>query len=99
VSEGLLNGLKAVCSNICGVSRVITNGRNGMVFDWQDDAGRAKMIQAMLDNKGFATEEAIAKWAQAGISAEAGARYFFAIIDNVYNDKTGPGLPWEQTRI
>ncbi len=53
----------------------------------------------MLDNKGFATEEAIAQWAKESISAEAGARYFFAIIDNVYNDKTRPGLPWEQTSI
>jgi glycosyltransferase involved in cell wall biosynthesis len=99
VSEGLLNGLKAVCSNICGVSRVITNGRNGMVFDWQDETGCANTIHAMLDNNGFATKETIAKWAQEGISAEAGARYFFAIIDNVYNDKTRPGLPWEQTSI
>ncbi len=99
VSEGLLNGLKAVCSNICGVSRVITNGRNGMVFDWQDAATLNKAIAAMLDNEGFATQEAIAEWAQEGISAEAGARYFNDIIDNVYNDKTRPGLPWEQTSI
>jgi len=95
VSEGLLNGLKALCSNICGVSRVITEGKNGVVFDWATEGSCKQAIDKMLTCEGFASRSEIKKWAEAGISAEAGAAYFLQIIDNVYQNKTRPGLPWE----
>jgi glycosyltransferase involved in cell wall biosynthesis len=99
VSEGLLNGLKAMCSNICGVSRVITNGRNGMVFDWQEAGSCREAITAMLQNKGFATTEEIQNWATEGLSAAAGANYFMQLTDNIYNNQPRPGIPWEQHRL
>ena len=96
VSEGLLNGAKALCSNICGASRVITNGRNGMVFDWQQPGSVDHCIKAML-NDTFAGREEIKRWASDSLSGEAGAQYFIDIINNVYNNQPRPGMPWERT--
>jgi glycosyltransferase involved in cell wall biosynthesis len=95
VSEGLLNGLKAICSNICGVSRVITNGVNGVTFDWNEPGSCSSAIKDMLGNDSFASTAEIAAWAQKGISASAGADYLYEIMDCVYDNKSKPGLPWE----
>lgn len=96
VSEGLLNGTKAICSNICGASRVITNGRNGLVFDWQQPNSAKQAIKAML-NDTFAGREQIKDWATDSLSGEAGARYFIDIINNIYHNQSRPGIPWERT--
>jgi glycosyltransferase involved in cell wall biosynthesis len=96
VSEGLLNGLKAICSNICGVHRVISYGKNGVVFDWNEAGSCKQALAVMMTDKGFATPAEIKNWAQKGISAEAGAAYFLQIIDNTYNNKPRPGIPWEE---
>jgi len=96
VSEGLLNGTKAICSSICGASRVITNGRNGMVFNWQQQASVDQAIKAML-NGTFAGREQIKEWASDSLSGEAGAQYFIDIINNVYHNQSRPGVPWERT--
>lgn len=95
VSEGMLNGLKAICSNICGVSRIIKNGKNGVVFDWSKEGDIAQTIEIMLSNNTFTDSTAISTWAQNGISAEAGAAYFTCIMACVYNNETKPGIPWE----
>jgi glycosyltransferase involved in cell wall biosynthesis len=99
VSEGLLNGLKAICSDICGVSRVVRDGVNGKVFSWSEAGSCQKAINEMLVGKEFAQPEAIAAWANKGISAEAGAAYFMRIIDSVYNGTVKPGMPWEEAGI
>ncbi len=95
VSEGLLNGLKVICSSICGASRVIKEGFNGIVFDWSKENDCANSIQKMFDIKTFETPDEITTWANAGISADAGAQYFFRIIDNIYSKQSKPGIPWE----
>jgi glycosyltransferase involved in cell wall biosynthesis len=99
VSEGLLNGLKAICSKICGVSRVIENGVNGVVFDWNEEGGCNKAIKTMLEDWHFADADAIAKWADEGISAEAGAAYFMAVMQNVYGSAQKPVAPWEAAQL
>lgn len=96
VSEGLLNGLKAICSNICGAGRVINSGANGVVFDWNKSGDCSAAISKMLDNTGFRQSHEIRAWAEKGISATAGADYFFKIIDHIYNNKGRPGIPWEE---
>lgn len=95
VSEGLLSGLKALCSSICGVSRVIKNGENGLVFDWNKEGSCRTAINTMLGSNTFADTDAISRWAQQGISARAGTAYFMQIIDCVYEDQKKPALPWE----
>lgn len=96
VSEGLLNGLKAICSDICGVSRVIKDGVNGKVFSWVEEGGCSQAIVAMLDNNGYEKPEEIASWARQGISAGAGAAYLMDVVDTVYENKLKPRAPWEE---
>jgi glycosyltransferase involved in cell wall biosynthesis len=95
VSEGLLNGLKAICSNICGVSRVIKKDFNGVVFDWSKQDSCREAITTMLNSSQFADTDTIRHWAKEGLSAEAGADYFMDILDCVYHNKTKPAIPWE----
>ncbi len=96
VSEGLLNGLKAICSNICGVSWAIKSNFNGVVFSWAQEGSCRKAIEQALDDKGFADSETIRSWALGAISAETGAKYYLEIIESVYNGKEMPGVPWER---
>ena len=96
VSEGLLNGLKAICSNICGVSWAIKSNFNGVVFNWAEEGSCHAAINKLLDDKGFAGREEIKKWASETISAEAGAAYYLKIIESTYNGKEMPPVPWEQ---
>ncbi len=96
VSEGLLNGLKAICSNICGVSWAIKSNFNGVVFSWAEDASCRRAIETALDDNGFADSGTIKSWAQGAISGEAGAKYYLEIVDSVYNGKAMPTVPWER---
>jgi len=95
VSEGLLNGLKAICSRKCGVSWVVKDGRNGVTFDWAEEGSCSAAIRKMLEGEGFATPEAISTMAWGTISGEAGAGYFMNIMDSVYNGKEKPPIPWQ----
>ncbi len=94
ISEGLLNGLKGICSSICGVSMVIKEGMNGVVFDWSEKGSCKSAILKMLDGKGFADSERISALARETISGEAGAKYFLQITDCVYNGKERPVIPF-----
>ena len=95
VSEGLLNGLKAMCSSICGVSWAVHNGANGMVFDWSIEGSCSNAIAAMFAADGFAVNGAISSRSKATLSAEAGATYFMQIMGSVYDNKKKPPIPWE----
>ena len=94
ISEGLLNGLKAICSTKCGVSWVIKERINGVTFDWSDEGSCKNAIGKMLAGEGFADADTISKWADRTLSGEAGAEYFMRIMDCVYNNKEKPGIPW-----
>lgn len=96
ISEGLLNGLKAICSDICGVSRVIKDGFNGLVFNWNDAGSCQAAINRMLSEDSFADVPTITDWARQTISGEAGAAYFVDIIGCVYESQLKPELPWER---
>ncbi len=94
ISEGLLNGLKGICSNICGVSWAIADGRNGVTFDWRKEGDCRRAIEKMLSGKEFATVDNIKQWAGQALTGEAGANYFLRIMDNVYSGSERPEAPW-----
>ncbi len=96
VSEGLLNGLKAICSNICGVSWAIKSNFNGVVFSWAEAGSCRKAIEEALADNGFADSSTIKAWAQRSISGEAGAKYYLELLDSVYNGTALPAVPWER---
>ncbi len=94
ISEGLLNGLKAICSNICGVSWVIKDGVNGVTFDWANEDSCRTAIGKMLQQDSYASHTQIIDWANKALSGAGGASYFLKIMDCVYNKKEKPGIPW-----
>jgi len=94
VSEGLLNGLKAICSSICGVSWVINEGENGLVIDWSDPHSCKTAIRKMLNEGSFLSSEEISSKAKRTISSAAGADYFLKIMAYLYQQKDKPGIPW-----
>lgn len=93
ISEGLMNGLKAICSNMCGASQVV-NEKNGVVFDWREKDSCSNAIGKMLENKGFAAADEISAQAKQTISGDAGAKYFMNIIGCTYNQQARPVAPW-----
>lgn len=94
VSEGLLNGLKAICSKKCGVSWVIKDGFNGLTFDWEENGCCRDAIKRMLSGEQFASQVQISAWADNTISGKAGASYFLQIIDSVFKNTEVPVAPW-----
>jgi glycosyltransferase involved in cell wall biosynthesis len=94
INEGFLNGLKAVCSNICGVSWAVRDNFNGVTFDWSKEGSCRKAIDKMLDDTGFADSSTIKEWANEAVSGEAGARYYMQILECVYGQKEMPKVPW-----
>ncbi len=94
ISEGMLNGLKGICSNICGVSWAIKDGFNGMSFDWSVKDSCNSAINEMLNNNSFASPDTISSWAKEAIGADAGARYCIEILDCRYNNAARPEFPW-----
>jgi len=94
INEGLLNGLKGICSNICGVSWAIKDGKNGVTFDWHTEHSCGNAIKQMLANESFWPAEKTALWAGAALTGEAGAAYCLQILDNVYDSGSRPTAPW-----
>jgi glycosyltransferase involved in cell wall biosynthesis len=94
VSEGMLNGLKAICSSICGVSWAVKDNFNGVVIDWNNPGSCHTAIEKMLNGNNFANTTAISNWAKTAISADAGAAYYLEIIDATFNGKPKPTAPW-----
>jgi glycosyltransferase involved in cell wall biosynthesis len=94
VSEGLLYGLKAICSKKCGVSWVVKDGSNGLTFDWADSGSCRDAIKRMLSGEKFASQGQITAWADNAISGKAGATYFLQIVDSVFKNTEEPKAPW-----
>lgn len=99
VSEGLLNGLKTICSDICGVSWAIINNFNGVTFDWNTEGSCKRAIETMLSSTNFAPSNEIQDLALKSLSAEAGADYYLEILDSTYNGKPMPTPPWVKTNL
>jgi glycosyltransferase involved in cell wall biosynthesis len=95
VSEGLLSGLKVICSNICGVSWTVKEGVNGLVFDWLREGSCEVAINRLLTVNTFAEPDEIKSLAGETISAAAGAAYLMEILNCVYDNKKKPAIPWE----
>ena len=94
ISEGLLNGCRAICSTNCGVSWAIQPGVNGVVFDWEVPNSCQAAIGALLQPDTFASPSAIRAMADQSLSAAAGASYFLNILDTVFHANPRPKIPW-----
>jgi glycosyltransferase involved in cell wall biosynthesis len=95
VSEALMAGVPAVCSDACGSAVAVHASGVGGVFP----AGDAAKLRDILTNVTSAgrlemkEREELVDWARS-LSADAGAEYLKAIIACVYEDAPRPREPW-----
>ena len=94
VSEGLLNGLKVICSSRCGAGTVIREGWNGVRFNWEIAGDCDKAIEQMLQNKSFAEPQQLISWASKALVGDAGASYFINISNYRSGQRAKPQAPW-----
>jgi len=94
VSEGLLNGLKVICSTRCGAGTVIKEGWNGVRFNWEIAGDCDKAIEQMLQNKSFAEPQQLISWASKALVGDAGASYFIDITNYSSGQGPKPNAPW-----
>lgn len=97
VSEALMAGTPAICSDRCGAAEVVlASGAGGIFASGEREALYALLAARIAQGRQTAAERAkVAQWAQS-LGAEAGAGYLLAIFSY---DKTGgvrPSPPWRQ---
>lgn len=97
VSEALMAGTPAICSDRCGAAEVVLASGIGGVFASGEQAALAALLaERMAQGRQTVAERAeLAQWAQS-LGAEAGAGYLLAIFSY---DKAGgvrPSPPWRQ---
>ena len=99
VSEALLSGVPAVCSDACGVSGVVECSRVGGVFRSGDARSLAQVLSGVV-SKGASPPEArirLAAWARGCLSGAAGAAYLSEIIAHADTGRgTSPVAPWRR---
>lgn len=99
VSEALMAGVPALCSDACGAVTAVRASGVGGVFPKGDVAAlRALLEQAFA--RGRPSQEArrrLSAWAQC-LGAEAGAQYLRSIIDSIDCGGSKPTAPWESAQ-
>lgn len=95
VSEALMVGTPAICSDACGAAGVVRASSRGGVFGRDDRAGLVRLLRRAL-SKGHATRAermSLFHWAEC-LSAEAGADYLLQILGHVEGLTERPLPPW-----
>lgn len=82
VSEALMVGTPAICSDGCGVAGVVRASGTGGVFQSGDHSGLAAQLASALETGCLPGSKrlALADWARC-LGADAGARYLLQILD------------------
>jgi glycosyltransferase involved in cell wall biosynthesis len=99
VSEALMVGTPAICSDCCGVAGVVQASRHGGVFRKGEVSELRKQIVRSLDSGPLprSKREALAAWARC-IGADAGATYLREALDVSRERKACPPPPWNANR-
>lgn len=100
VSEALLVGTPAVCSDQCGASIVVKASGYGGVFRSGDKANLAGELQKVIDRKSLSDtdRQALSSWAES-LSTHAGATYLISILNWAYSGAEKPGVPWGSSHV
>lgn len=95
VSEALMAGVPAICSDACGSVAAIRASGVGGVFKTGSVQSLTQAIHSMLDAGPLpaADRAALAQWATCLSSAE-GAQYLESISRYIYEGGSRPGPPW-----
>ena len=96
VSEALMVGTPAICSDCCGAAGVVQASGHGGVFRNGDVSELRKQLVRALDNGPMARSkrDALAAWARC-IGADAGATYLRDVFDASCEGRACPPPPWD----
>lgn len=100
VSEALMVGTPAVCSDTCGAAGVVLASGHGGVFSSGDVRGLSVLLGEIL-RKGRLSKTArtgLAEWAQC-LGARAGARYLLEILESRRLGGAKPTPPWLKSSL
>lgn len=96
VSEALMSGTPAICSDSCGSAVVVPHSGHGGVFGSGDLGGLVRMMRSLVDRGPLSVAErrALQAWANR-LSAEVGAAYLEQIVGHRLSGLPRPTPPWE----
>lgn len=96
VSEALMAGTPAICSDRCGVAGVVKSSNVGGVFKANNKADLVKHIEKIIVQGRLSIDEKnnIATWASC-LTINAGADYLINILKHKYEGDAMPKPPWE----
>lgn len=99
VSEALMVGTPAICSDSCGAAEAVLASGVGGVFPNGDTAALAQMLgDAMgLGMVSDARRHKLAEWARC-LGADAGANYLMEVLDYMDGRASRPTPPWNKAR-
>jgi len=95
VSEALMTGVPAICSDACGAAAAVRASAVGGVFRTDDEADLAAHLRRTMQAGPArpAERDALARWA-ACLGASAGAEYLLKIIAHRQAGGARPAPPW-----
>jgi len=97
VSEALMVGTPAICSDACGSSVVVRASGHGGVFPSGDSTALAELLKDVLEKGRLMPDQRfrLAKWSER-LGADAGAHYLEAILTHVRSPHfvASPAAPW-----
>jgi glycosyltransferase involved in cell wall biosynthesis len=100
VSEALMSGTPAICSDSCGAACIVPRGKYGNVFETDNVDHLVKCLERIVSNGKLEARERLrlAKWARC-LGADEGAKYLLEVI-NAAERKTAPPLaPWKSSFV
>ena len=99
ISEALMVGTPAICSDACGSSVAVNASGVGGVFKSGNVLSLKKLLSDTIDagRNSIEKRQEIYHWAQC-LSSEAGAIYLNKVINSVYKGAPRPKTTWESSR-
>jgi glycosyltransferase involved in cell wall biosynthesis len=96
MSEAMMAGTPAICSDACGALEAVRASGQGAVFPNGDAHALADAVAVVLSKRLSEQERTtLGRWASS-LGAEAGARYLEAVLDHVDGFGPRPQAPWLQ---
>ncbi len=95
VSEALMAGTPAICSDACGSAVAVGASGFGGIFPRGNLLALRELLSKQIDAGRISTEKRrkISDWAEC-LGSEAGARYLSNVINSIYNGTSRPRTPW-----
>lgn len=96
VSEALLAGVPAICSDACGAATAVDASGAGGVFPSGSLHALAAKLRVALESgqPDVRSRHQLSEWAEC-LAPNAGAQYLLAIMRHLYQGGTRPRPPWQ----